>query len=200
MRALLAAAFLLLLALPPVSAQAAQGHRIPIAQYAYQPGDMTVRVGEAVTWTNQDQAPHDVVTSAGPAVLQSPMLAQGQSWSFTFTVAGTYDYYCSVHPDMRARITVLPEETPDQATPAPVPVGQRPAEQPVGQPAVPAHEAAPAPTTSAPTTSAPTQVVAATPPSSTGLDPMLLLAGLVAAVTTFCLLLIGSRPEKRREP
>jgi amicyanin len=173
-------------------AVAAQGHQIPIAQYAYQPGDMTVRVGETVTWTNQDQAPHDVVTTAGPAVLKSPLLSQGQSWSFTFTLPGTYDYYCSVHPDMRARITVLPEETTTVAAPPPV------VEQPPAAEAVVPEAPAATTTTTAVTTSAPAQVVtAAAPPQSGGLDTMLLLAGLVAAVTTFCLLLIGSRPEKR---
>ncbi|KOX35141.1 hypothetical protein ADK67_01250 [Saccharothrix sp. NRRL B-16348] len=190
MRALLAAVFLLFLSAPAeVAVAAAQGHQIPIAQYAYQPGEMTVRVGETVTWTNQDQAPHDVVTTAGPAVLRSPLLAQGQSWSFTFTVPGVYDYYCSVHPDMRARVTVLPDETPPAA--AQPETTQQPVVEPPPAAIPPAHTAAP--TT---TTAATPQVVAAAPPPPNGLDPMLLLAGLVAAVTTFCLLLLGSRPER----
>ncbi|MEU4764036.1 plastocyanin/azurin family copper-binding protein [Actinosynnema sp. NPDC023794] len=188
--AVFAAVFLLFLSAPAaVAVAAAQGHQITIAQYAYQPGAMTVRVGETVTWTNQDQAPHDVVTTAGPAVLGSPLLAQGQSWSFTSTLPGAYDYYCSVHPDMRARVTVLPAETtPDKTTEEttqPHVVDQAPVADP------PAHTSAP--TT---TTTATPHVVAAAPPPSNGLDPMLLLAGLVAAVTTFCLLLVGSRPEK----
>jgi plastocyanin len=168
------------------TASAATTHQIPIAKYAYQPATMTVHVGDVVTWTNQDQAAHDV---AG-GTFHSPMLAQGQSWSFTFTQPGTFDYVCSVHPDMRAQIVVLAVQTP-----AP----QRPA----------AQQAAPAPaattaqttttTTSAPaetvTTSAAAAVAAPQPPSPT-LPPMLLLAGLVAAVTTLCLLLIGARPER----
>ncbi|MGW6935237.1 cupredoxin domain-containing protein [Lentzea sp. NPDC054927] len=168
------------------TAAAAETHRIPIAQYAYVPATMTVHVGDVVTWTNQDQAAHDV---AG-GTFRSPMLAQGQSWSFTFTQPGTFDYICSVHPDMRAQIIVLAEETHEQ-TVAPPPA------QPVAQ--------APAPTTT--TTSAPVEVpttsavaVAAVPapssPSSPALPPMLLLAGLVAAVTTLCLLMIGSRPDR----
>lgn len=190
MRALLAAVFLLFLSAPAeVAVAAEQGHQIPIAQYAYQHGEMTVRVGETVTWTNQDQAPHDVVTTAGPAVLRSPLLAQGQSWSFTFTVPGVYDYYCSVHPDMRARVTVLPDETPPAA--AQPETTQQPVVEPPPAAIPPAHTAAP--TT---TTAATPQVVAAAPPPPNGLDPMLLLAGLVAAVTTFCLLLLGSRPER----
>ncbi|GAB2997748.1 cupredoxin domain-containing protein [Saccharothrix stipae] len=194
MRVLLVAVFLLVLGSPAAAAGAgagaAQGHHVPISQYAYQPGDLTVRVGEAVTWTNHDQAPHDVLSSAGPAVLRSPLLSQGQSWSFTFTLPGTYDYYCSVHPDMRARVTVLPEETTTTPPPA---VDQPPAAVAVP----PAHDTAPATAVPTTTSAAPVQVVAAAPPPANGLEPMLLLAGLVAAVTTFCLLLIGARPEGR---
>ncbi|MEV8436199.1 cupredoxin family copper-binding protein [Actinosynnema sp. NPDC051121] len=193
MRALLAAAFLLVLSAPAATAQS-QGHEIPIARYAYQPAEMTVRVGETVTWTNQDQAPHDVVTTAGPAVLQSPLLAQGQSWSFTFTVPGDYDYYCSVHPDMRGRVTVLPDET----TAPPPAVEQPQAANPVPPAAAPTTtETVSSPEVAAAVQPQPQpQARSLTPPPSNGLQPMLLLAGLVAAVTTFCLLLLGSRPER----
>lgn len=165
------------------TAAAAENHQIPIARYAYVPATMTVRVGDVVTWTNQDEASHDV---AG-GTFRSPMLAQGQSWSFTFTQPGTFDYICSVHPDMRAQIVVLARET----TAAPPP----PAPQPVVQQSAPTTPI----TTSAPATTASSSapaVVAAPPPASSGLPPMLLLAGLVAAVTTLCLLMIGSRPER----
>jgi len=164
------------------TASAAETHPIPIAQYAYVPASMTVRVGDVVTWTNQDQASHDV---AG-GTFRSPMLAQGQSWSFTFTQPGTFDYICSVHPDMRARIVVLAQETTEAPPPPP------PVPQPVAQePAPPAALSGPSATT---TTSA-VAVAAAPEQSPPGLSPMLLLAGLVAAVTTMCLLLIGSRPD-----
>ncbi|MGW4208040.1 cupredoxin domain-containing protein [Lentzea sp. NPDC004789] len=169
------------------TASAATTHQIPISRYAYQPATMTVHVGDVVTWTNQDQAAHDV---AG-GTFHSPMLAQGQSWSFTFTQPGTFDYVCSVHPDMRAQIVVLAVQTP-----APAP--RQPA-----QPAAQAPAATTAPTTTT-TTSAPAETVttsaaaavAAPQPPSASLPPMLLLAGLVAAVTTLCLLLIGARPER----
>lgn len=166
------------------TAVAAENHQIPIAKYAYMPATMTVRVGDVVTWTNQDEAQHDV---AG-GTFRSPMLAKGQSWSFTFTQPGTFDYICSVHPDMRAQIVVVAQET----TAAPPP--------PVPQPVVQEPAQTTATTTSAPATTAPSSsaaAVAAPPPAPPGLPPMLLLAGLVAAVTTLCLLLIGSRPERR---
>lgn len=166
------------------TASAAETHQIQIARYSYAPATMTVRVGDVVTWTNQDEASHDV---AG-GTFRSPMLAQGQSWSFTFTRSGRFDYICSVHPDMRAQILVLAQET-TAAPPPPVP-------QPVvQQPATttPITTSAPETTTSSSTAA----VVAAPPQASAALPPMLLLAGLVAAVTTLCLLLIGSRPERR---
>ncbi|MFI9810984.1 cupredoxin domain-containing protein [Saccharothrix variisporea] len=186
-RTALLVTLLLCFVAPPAHAE---DHAVPIRQYAYQPGSMTVHVGDAVTWTNEDQAAHDVVTSAGPAAFQSPLLAQGQSWTFTFTVPGTYSYYCSVHPDMRAEITVLPHETPQ---PAPQPVAEAP-QQAAEVPQQPQVSSPAVVTTTPPVTTTVTQ--AAPTPAPSGLNPMLLLAGLVAAVTTFCLLLIGSRPDK----
>ncbi|MFI6098442.1 cupredoxin family copper-binding protein [Lentzea sp. NPDC051213] len=170
------------------TASAAETHQIPIARYTYMPASMTVRVGDVVTWTNQDEASHDV---AG-GTFRSPMLAQGQSWSFTFTQPGTFDYICSVHPDMRARIVVLPQET--TAAPPPAPVQQPVAQQPAAQTTQPTTTTSAAPEVTTPATSTPA-VAAASSPTSPGLPPMLLLAGLVAAVTTLCLLMIGSRPE-----
>ncbi|KJK42610.1 hypothetical protein UK23_36445 [Lentzea aerocolonigenes] len=167
------------------TASAATTHQIPIARYSYVPATMTVNVGDVVTWTNQDQASHDV---AG-GTFHSPMLAQGQSWSFTFTQPGTFDYICSVHPDMRASIVVRAAETTVPAAPVPQPVVQ--------EPAAPAATTATTTAVTA-TTSAVPAVAAPAPsaPTSPALPGMLLLAGLVAAVTTLCLLLIGSRPDR----
>jgi amicyanin len=99
---------------------------VVIADYAYGPATLTVPLGTTVTWTNEDTAPHDVQTSSGPVTLDSPMLQEGDEWSFTFTTAGTYDYYCTVHPDMVARVVVeqpppAPEPEPTTAEPEPEP-------------------------------------------------------------------------------
>ena len=171
------------------TASAATTHQIPIARYSYVPATMTVNVGDVVTWTNQDQASHDV---AG-GTFHSPMLAQGQSWSFTFTQPGTFDYICSVHPDMRASIVVRAVETTVPPAPAPQPVVQEPA-----APAATTAGTTAGTTAVTATTSAVPAVAAPAPPAPTSpaLPGMLLLAGLVAAVTTLCLLLIGSRPER----
>ncbi|WP_086661425.1 cupredoxin domain-containing protein [Lentzea kentuckyensis] len=180
------AAFAVLILFSTAPATGAETHSIPIAQYQYQPASMTVRVGDVVTWTNQDQAPHDVAAGT----FRSPMLSTGQSWSYTFTQPGTFDYVCSIHPDMRARIVVLPAETVAPQHPA------------THEPAPQQPEAVTTTTTEPPTTTAPPQVttepavIAAAPSEPPSLQPMLLLAGLVAAVTTLCLLVIGARPEQ----
>jgi amicyanin len=74
--------------------------------FAYSPATLTITVGDTVTWTNHDSAPHNVVVSDGPEKFTSPTLQTGQSFSYTFTKAGTYAYYCSIHPNMKASVTV----------------------------------------------------------------------------------------------
>ncbi|MFC0110399.1 cupredoxin domain-containing protein [Kibdelosporangium aridum] len=110
---------LALFMLMPAPTAAAATQQVHMSGYAYGPGTLTINVGDTVTWTNHDQAPHDAVTTAGPAQFRSPMLNTGQTWSFTFTTPGTYSYYCSVHPDMRGQIVVR------QAAQAPTPQQQQ---------------------------------------------------------------------------
>jgi plastocyanin len=79
---------------------------VDIMGFAYSPANLTIAVGDTVVWTNHDTAPHNVVISDGPVRFTSPTLNQGDTYTYTFTVAGTYEYYCSIHPDMQATITV----------------------------------------------------------------------------------------------
>lgn len=198
----LAAIFLILQAIYLTPQAKAATQQVMMQNYAYSPAALTVRVGDTVTWMQHDQAPHDVVTTSAPAAFRSPMLSAGQSWSHTFTKPGTYSYYCSVHPDMRASVTVLPAETPAKQ-PAPAPPKQttaRPATSAASSPSAnsqPASSASPAATapTSAPAneTAAPPTVTQQAAASEPTLDPMLLVAGVVTAVAVLCLLLVGSR-------
>ncbi len=73
--------------------------------FAYQMANIQVRVGTTVTWTNQDNVPHSITFKNG--MKDSGFLYQGQSFSYTFNTAGTYQYYCSVHPYMVATVTVV---------------------------------------------------------------------------------------------
>lgn len=80
---------------------------VEIKDYAYAPVSITVKVGTKVTWTNQDSVRHDVVDdnndSNGPS---SNLLAKDESYSFTFTKAGTYKYHCTPHPYMKGTVIV----------------------------------------------------------------------------------------------
>jgi amicyanin len=78
--------------------------QIAMRNFAFQPDGVQVKVGTTVTWTNYDSAPHTVTFKNGGR--GSSSLQQGQTFSYTFTAPGTYDYYCAVHTYMVARVIV----------------------------------------------------------------------------------------------
>jgi plastocyanin len=80
---------------------------VSIQNFAFAPGTATVKAGTTVTWTNQDQDPH-TVTSMNGGPLQSPPLTNGQSFRFTFTKPGRFDYLCTIHPFMTGTVVVTP--------------------------------------------------------------------------------------------
>jgi plastocyanin len=99
-RIAIAAAISLLLG----SAQArADETSVTIDNFTFQPAQLTVKVGTTVTWRNHDDIPHAIV-SAGK--FRSKTLDTDDSYSFTFTAAGDYKYFCSLHPHMTGTITV----------------------------------------------------------------------------------------------
>jgi len=67
--------------------------------------DATVKVGDTVVWTNQDTVLH-TVTSDTDRELDSLRLENGQTYSHTFTATGVYAYHCTIHPSMKAKVTV----------------------------------------------------------------------------------------------
>lgn len=77
---------------------------VVIEDFAFQPGNLAVPVGAAVTWDNNDSAPHDATTRDGR--WKTERLSDGESDTLTFDSAGEYDYYCSIHPSMKARLVV----------------------------------------------------------------------------------------------
>ncbi|MFI9383778.1 plastocyanin/azurin family copper-binding protein [Kutzneria sp. NPDC052558] len=101
---------------------------VDIKNYAFTPASITVSPGDTVTWTNEDTAPHTVTVTSGPVKFASPTLQQGQTFSYTFTQAGTYSYYCAVHPDMKATVTVqgATPPPPTSTTTAPPPTTTSP--------------------------------------------------------------------------
>jgi plastocyanin len=78
---------------------------VVIDNFSFSPKTSAVPAGATVTWTNHDNVPH-VVTSADDQFKKSPVLKVGQRFSNTFATAGTYSYFCSIHPRMTAQIIV----------------------------------------------------------------------------------------------
>jgi amicyanin len=80
---------------------------VTIQSFAFSPASITVKVGDSVTWTNQDSVAHTVTAddgvTGGP---NSQLIEKGKTYSFTFAKAGTYTYHCSVHPSMKGTVTV----------------------------------------------------------------------------------------------
>ena len=79
---------------------------VSIQNFAFSPGDITVRTGTTVTWTNNDQEAHTV--TATDHSFSSPPLSPGDNYHFTFTKPGTYHYLCTIHPFMTATVVVTP--------------------------------------------------------------------------------------------
>lgn len=75
---------------------------VSISGFAYEPGTVTVNVGDTVTWTNNDQVGH-TATGSG---FDTGTISGGSSASVTFDTAGTFDYICGIHPSMKGKITV----------------------------------------------------------------------------------------------
>lgn len=218
-RAAAAVAVLALLALPllPSGQASAASYSVAMKGYAFSPATLSVPAGSTVTWTNYDTAPHDVKTTSGPVSIHSPMLDKGDTWSFTFGTAGSYGYYCTVHPDMTAGITVqaaAPATTHahTHAASSPPASSQRQSAESSSMPTMrmPSSSAAQAPVSKTPQASpspqtsqspqATTQLPATQTTASTvrPLDPLLVLAGIVAGVAVLCLLLVGSRASAPR--
>jgi plastocyanin len=77
--------------------------KVMIDNFTFEPAQLTVKVGTTVTWTNRDDIPHTIV-SAGK--FRSKTMDTDGTFSFTFTTAGEYKYFCSLHPHMTGTVKV----------------------------------------------------------------------------------------------
>jgi plastocyanin len=82
---------------------AASTTSVEIANFAFSPAVITVKIGATVTWTNKDEDAHTVAIT-GTAV--SKPLQGGDSYAHTFGQPGTYTYRCTIHPNMRGMVVV----------------------------------------------------------------------------------------------
>ena len=80
------------------------GNSVSIANFAFSPTSITVKIGATITWTNNDSVAHTVTSDRG--VFDSGNLAAGKSYTYTFSKAGTFPYHCAVHPSMKASVIV----------------------------------------------------------------------------------------------
>ncbi len=87
------------------AAPAADPAAVEIVEFAFGPDMLTVPLGTTVTWTNNEiGVPH--TTTADDGAWDSGTMAEGDTFSHTFTEEGTFTYFCSIHPSMTATVNV----------------------------------------------------------------------------------------------
>jgi plastocyanin len=77
---------------------------VTIDNFNFAPSPITVAVGTTVIWTNRDDVPHNVTST--DKVFASPTLDTDEKFEFTFQKAGTFNYYCTIHPKMAGKVVV----------------------------------------------------------------------------------------------
>lgn len=100
----LAVAALLIIHPAPVRGADSKGTEVRIDNFTFVPDTLSVPVNATVTWVNKDDIPHVIASNDG--VFKSKAMDTDQKYSYTFTKAGTYPYYCSIHPKMVGKIVV----------------------------------------------------------------------------------------------
>ncbi len=90
----------------PKTASATQTSAVSIQGFAFSPGDIKVKKGTSVTWTNNDSVVHTVSEVDGKKGPDSGDLAGSKTYSFSFDTVGTFHYRCNIHPDMLGTVTV----------------------------------------------------------------------------------------------
>lgn len=104
-----AVAVLATIALSANAARAAQ-QAVTVQGFAFNPGTITVNMGDSITWTNNDSVPH-TATSDTDSVFDVALPASGGSGSYTFATAGTFTYHCTIHAQMKGTVVVQAAST-----------------------------------------------------------------------------------------
>lgn len=86
------------------SAARAEDAKVKIDNFTFEPQKLTIKAGTTVTWKNEDDIPHTVTSTT--RTFKSKALDTDDSFSFTFTTPGTFEYFCSLHPHMTATVVV----------------------------------------------------------------------------------------------
>lgn len=82
----------------------AQGVSVKIESFKFAPATVSADANAAITWTNSDAAPHQVVV--GSKNLKTAVLQKGQSGQLAIAEKGSYDYVCGIHPGMKGKIEI----------------------------------------------------------------------------------------------
>lgn len=90
---------------PAPSGDAVRAEKVEIVEFIYDPDPVTIEAGGKVTWINRDAAPHTATADDGS--FDTGTLEMGKLKSESFKEAGTYPYFCEIHPDMRGTVEVV---------------------------------------------------------------------------------------------
>jgi plastocyanin len=93
---------------PAPSGEAARAEKVKIVEFTYGPDPVTVQVGGKVTWQNEDTAPHTATADDGS--FDTGTLERGKIKSETFKQAGTFTYFCEIHPTMHGTVEVVEKD------------------------------------------------------------------------------------------
>ena len=88
------------------SGDAVRSAKVEIEDFAYDPDPVTIEEGGKVTWINRDSAPHTATAEDGS--FDTGTLEEGKLGSASFKQAGTYEYVCTIHPEMQGTVEVVP--------------------------------------------------------------------------------------------
>jgi plastocyanin len=78
---------------------------VTIANFAFNPATVTAKVGDTITWTNSDSVQHTATIKSNESCT-TPALAKDVSGGITFSQAGSYDFFCKIHPQMTGKIEI----------------------------------------------------------------------------------------------
>ena len=104
MRAFAAGAVVCCVAFVVAHAAAPGETNLTIDNFTFKPDAITVPVGTKITWQNDDDIPHSIVETTGK--FRSRALDTEDKYSFTFETAGTFEYFCGLHPHMKGKVVV----------------------------------------------------------------------------------------------
>jgi plastocyanin len=90
---------------PAPSGEATKSEKVDIVEFTYQPDPVVVQAGGKVIWQNQDAAPHTATADDGS--FDTGTIEKGKIGSETFKEAGTFTYFCEIHPTMHGTVEVV---------------------------------------------------------------------------------------------